>query len=56
MDYPRSDTEGEAAHKLTGCDKAVLGSLWLVSAVYGLLSDQVHYQLKKIPLCMGSGN
>ena len=37
----RADTECEGTGKLTGRDKAVLGWVWLLSFVYGIMCDQL---------------
>ena len=37
----RADTETEGERKLTGSDKAVLGFLWSMATIYGMMSEQV---------------
>ena len=37
----RADTEVEGDRKLTGKDKAVLGYVWTMAVVYGMMSEQM---------------
>ena len=37
----RADTEGEGDRKLTGKDKAVLGWVWTMAVVYGMMNEQI---------------
>ena len=39
--FCRTDTDIEVNRKLTGKDKAVLGYVWTMAVVYGVMSDQV---------------